>query len=114
MAPDAPMMFDSWHLARELERQQRKHDRQHACTDAGDEIELQEILRPPDAFELGTEHPQRQHVEHNVKDPAVQEHVGDELPDPEIAKDERRMQPEYIRERLERSAAQQTSRRSQR
>ena len=55
-------------LLRERERQQRKQHGQDAGADAGDEIELQEVARAPDAFELGPEHPQRQHVEQDVED----------------------------------------------
>ena len=63
-----------------------------AGADAGHEIELQEIPRPPDPLELRAEHPQRQHVEQDVEDPAVQEHVGGELPHPELVQHERRHQ----------------------
>ena len=52
--------------------------------DAGDEVELQEVPRAPDPLELGAEHPERQHVEQDVEQAAVQEHVGGELPDLEL------------------------------
>ena len=63
------------------ERQQREEHRQRAGADAGDEIKLQKVARAPDPLELGAEHPQREHVEQDVKDPAVQEHVRGGLPD---------------------------------
>ena len=61
----------------------------------GDEVELQEVARPPDPLQLSPEHPQRQHVEHDVEDPAVQKHVGGELPDPELVQHERGTNPRY-------------------
>ena len=74
------MMIDVLQLLRERERQQREQHREHAAPIAGDEVELQEVARAPDALELGAEHPQRQHVEQDVEHAAVQEHVGGELP----------------------------------
>ena len=80
----------------ETERQQREEHGQRAGADAGDEIELQEVASAPDAFQLRAEHPQRQHVEQNVEQPAVEKHVRPELPDPEVPKHEHRMKPEHV------------------
>src|SRR5579872_1216058 len=71
-------------LLGELERQEREEHRQHGGADAGDEVELQKKARAPHLFELRAEHPQREHVEQDVKDPAVQEHVRDGLPQPQL------------------------------
>ena len=81
------------------ERQQGKQHREDARADPGHEVELQEVPRAPDPLELGAEHPQRQHVEEDMKQPAVQEHVGAELPDPEPVDDEERNQAERLGER---------------
>ena len=51
---------------------------------------------PQMPLELGPEHPQRQHVEHDVEKPAVQEHVGDELPHPQLLQDAERHQTQSV------------------
>ena len=48
---------------------------------ATEEIELQEAPRAPQPLELGAEHPQGEHVEQDVRDAAVKERIGDQLPD---------------------------------
>ena len=52
--------------------------------DPGEEVVLEEPLRPPEILQLGSEHPESEHVEEDVHEAAVQEHVGDELPDPAL------------------------------
>ncbi len=84
------------HLLCEGERQQREQHGERAGADACEEIELEKIARAPDPFQLGAEHPQRQHVEQDVKDSRVQEHVGDELPRPELMHHERRHQAQIV------------------
>ena len=49
-----------------------------------DEVELHEVPAAPHPFQLDAEHPQREHVEQDVEDPAVQEHVRDGLPEREL------------------------------
>ena len=53
----------------------------------------------PHPLQLHAEHPQRQHVEQDVKNPSVQEHVGDGLPDLQAPDDIGRTQPEAQRDR---------------
>src|SRR4029079_384906 len=42
---------------------------------AAPEIEIEKCARAPDLFDSRTEHPQRQHVEREMPEPAVYEHV---------------------------------------
>ncbi len=71
----------------EAERQQREENGEHARADAAHEVELQEVARAPHALELGAEHPERQHVEEQVEEAAVQEHVRRRLPDAQLRDD---------------------------
>ena len=51
---------------------------------AADKVEEQELLAPDDAFDHAAEDQQRVHVEEDVPEPAVHEHVRDHLPPVEI------------------------------
>jgi len=75
---------------REPERQQREDHREQTGAHPGHEIKLEKVPGAPDSLELGPEHPQREHIEYDVEDATVQEHVGRKLPDPERPHDEDR------------------------
>ncbi len=77
-------MSDRVQLAERSDGQQRQQNRQTPGADAGDEIELEKESRPPYPLEFGAEHPQRQHVEQDVKQPCVDEHVRDDLIDAQV------------------------------
>ncbi len=85
-------------LIRERERQERAQHRRQCRADAGDEIELHEEPAAPHPFQLHAEHPQREHVEKDVEDPAMQKHVGDGLPEGKIFDDVRRPQAQPQRD----------------
>ena len=74
--PDAPTVGyrRAVHAAEHDELRDRRAD--HA-----DQVIDEEALRPEQALDLAAEHVQRQHVEQQVRQAAVQEAVGDELPD---------------------------------
>ena len=57
---------------------------QQCGTYSGDEIEHKELLRAPDPFEHGAEDEQGVHVEEDMPESPVHEHVSDYLPQPEI------------------------------
>ena len=50
------------------------------AADPTPQIEVRKASRAPDVFDAGTEHPQRQHVERYVPQPAMDEHVADYRP----------------------------------
>ena len=52
------------------------------ATDAVGGVGLDEEGRVRSPFELDAEHPDAQHVDQDVHRTPMQEHVGDELPDP--------------------------------
>jgi len=45
-------------------------------SDSAEEVELQKAPGSPSAFQIGAEHPKRQHVPNDVAKSAMQEHVG--------------------------------------
>src|SRR5260370_12681610 len=49
-----------------------------------EEIKLDEAAGSPHAFQVGAEHPQRQHIPNDVTKSAMEEKVGSQLPDEEI------------------------------
>ena len=57
--------------------------------DPRDEVVPREEARAPGPLELGAEHPQAKHVDQQVADAAVQEHVGHELVDRQLLDDRR-------------------------
>ena len=57
---------------------------QQTRTDTGNHIIDQETLAAHVVFERAPEHPQREHIHEQVRDAAVQEHVRNELVEPEI------------------------------
>src|SRR4029079_5396570 len=79
-------------LSREMEWQHGKQPRQNGCANARDEIELQKKPGAPDAFELGPEHPECQHVEQDVEDAGVQEHVSAQPPDLQLLNNHDRLE----------------------
>jgi hypothetical protein len=52
--------------------------------DHADEVECREAFGAPRVLQLRAKHPQGEHVEEDVAEPAVQESIGNELPGPEI------------------------------
>src|SRR5574341_518051 len=53
---------------------------ENAAADRRDEIIFEKELAAPAALECATEHPDRQHVEKQMKQPAVEKLIGKELP----------------------------------
>src|SRR6266852_2911067 len=51
-----------------------------AGADSTHKIVLEKTARAPVLLESGSEHPQREHVEQDMLDAAVQEHIGCKLP----------------------------------
>ncbi len=88
------MTIDRAQLLGEAERQQGEEDGEHPRADAAHEVELQKVACPPHPFELGAEHPERQHVEEQMDGAAVQEHVRRRLPDAELPEDSGRDEPQ--------------------
>ena len=81
---------------------------QMPAPDRAKEIEPQKAPGSPDPFQLGAEHPKRQHVPDDVAEAAVQKCVGDQLPDGEVLYDvdwrerqvsQRPVQPGQLRRR---------------
>ena len=62
---------DVLQLTGERERQQREQHGEQSGADARNEVELQEIPRAPRTLQLSSEHPEREHVEHDVEDTTV-------------------------------------------
>src|SRR5579883_268360 len=62
-------------------------DDQNAGRDATAEIKAHEARGAPGALQLGTEHPQGQHVPDDMEEAAVDEEIGDELPNGEAGDD---------------------------
>ena len=81
-------------LLREFEGQQANQDGKGARSHPGHEVVFQEVARAPRALELSAEHPQRQHVDDEMADARVHEHVRDGLPQPELTQRELRHQSE--------------------
>ena len=52
---------------------------------AADHVVNQEAVAPQRALYEAAKHPQREHVEEEVGEAAVQKHIGDELVEPEVA-----------------------------
>ena len=59
----------------------------NARAHGAEEIKLHEAASSPNSFDVGAEHPERQHVPDDVTESAVQKSVGDQLPDGEILDD---------------------------
>src|SRR5260370_839476 len=57
-----------------------RQDDANPRADSTIEVKAKELAGAPDAFQVGAEHPERQHVPDNVSEPAVQEQVGRQLP----------------------------------
>lgn len=55
-----------------------------ACADPGEEVILYEAPGPDGVFDGRAEHPQGKQVEKNMSQAAVQEHVGNQLPNVEL------------------------------
>ena len=72
-------------LIGEWKRQDAEQYLREAGAEAAREIELREVLRSPHALQLDADEVQREHVEENVREAGVHEHVGDELPDGELS-----------------------------
>ena len=70
----------------------RKNDRAEARTNATEEEISQEFSRAPIALEFSAKHPQGQEIKEDVRNPPVEEDVGDELPQKEFFPDEKRHQ----------------------
>ena len=66
-----------------------------ACTDAAGYIIKEELARPPYAFDHHTEHPQGKHVEEQVRETAMHEHVRYELVNAELGRSEK-VEAEYV------------------
>ena len=77
------------HFARQVGRRQLDQRR----TDAADHVVDQKTLRPQLVLQRPAEHPQCEHVEEDMLDAGMQEHVGDELVGVELAEG-RRPEPE--------------------
>src|SRR5579872_6880517 len=56
----------------------------YAGSDAAEKVVLEKTPRAPVLLEGGSKHPERQHVEQDVLNAAMQEHVGRQLPDGEM------------------------------
>src|SRR6202011_5465919 len=52
--------------------------------DSADEIEAEKAFGPPMQLQVGPKHPQSEHVEEDMEDTTMQEHVGGQLPDHEV------------------------------
>ena len=61
----------------------RNQHADQACAKATNQIVEQETLRPPYVFKRGAEHPQWEHVEKEMLEIAVHEHIGKRLPNAE-------------------------------
>jgi len=70
----------------------RKNDRAEARTNATEEEISQEFSRAPIALEFSAKHPQGQEIKEDVRNPPVEEDIGDELPQKEFFPDEKRHQ----------------------
>jgi len=70
----------------------RENDRAEASTDATEQEISQEFSRAPVALELTAKHPEGQEVEEDVRNSAMEENVGDELPQKEFFPNEKRHQ----------------------
>jgi ribonuclease Z len=57
------------------------HQLRDRGADHADEVILQEVRRPEQPLDLAAEHVQREHVEQQVRQAAVHESVGEQLPD---------------------------------
>ena len=81
---------------RRVERTGRKRhhrgdeDRRNGGGHTDDAVVSKEGARSPQPLELGSEHPKREHVEQDVANSPVKEHVRHDLPDPSL---EARRQP---------------------
>src|SRR5438034_1145280 len=60
-----------------------EHQLGERSRDEAGKIVKKEVARAEEPLDVAPEHVQPEHVEEDVRDPAVQETVGDELPDPE-------------------------------
>src|SRR6266851_2772558 len=65
-----------------------KRGRDHAG-----EVVSEKIACAEQPLDVAPEHVQREHVEENVRGPAVQKAVGEELPDPEAVPDRPKREP---------------------
>ena len=64
-------------------------------TDSANHVEQQETAGPPLRLHDPAEHPHGEHVEENVLESVMKEHVGDELPDLE-SRSKEEMQSEIV------------------
>ena len=60
-----------------------------SCTDAAGDIVKQETFRSPGSFENRAEHENSEHIEEDVAEPAVHEHISDELRQVEVTCEEK-------------------------
>ena len=74
---------------RQLAERQRREVLDQRRTHAADHVEGQETLRAEFVFERTPEHPQCEHVEEDMFEIGMQEHVGDELVGMEIGRSQR-------------------------
>src|SRR5208337_4097113 len=71
-------------VARAVSPEHRKYFNQngdHPGADSAEEKVIQEAVPAPDQFQFAPEHPQKQHIEEQVEKAAVEEYVGNGLPD---------------------------------
>lgn len=80
------------------EREEPSDDGCHTCTGTGDRVKTQEVCRPPQSFELDSEHPEDEHVEKDVPNATVQKHIGHGLPEAEASQDSFRAQAKDLDE----------------
>ncbi len=78
-----------------VERQQERDYARRRCR--SDEIELEKFPRSPLPFQIGAEHPESEHVEEDVEEAAMQEHVSQRLPESEPVNNVVGHQPEKSR-----------------
>src|SRR5258708_3190100 len=88
-----------WRVCRPVPPQQRHYfhqDRQDSRAHSADIKIIEEPLFSPHQFQFPPEHPQHQHVDQKMPQPAVKENVGDRLPHPQAGYWAKRYKTEVI------------------
>jgi len=72
----------------------QEDDVQYRAADHRDEIIFKEKFLSPAPLQIAAEHPQRQHVEQQMKQPAMEKLVGEQLPEVKLVEHQMRHQAE--------------------
>src|ERR1035441_9851908 len=81
---DRPGGSYGWRHHSAWARKKRDDHHAEARSNPTNEVVLQKLLQSPGAFQVGPKPVEGQHVEQDMHEPTVQEHVSDQLPDSQV------------------------------